>query len=84
MNSMNYVRMLSCWLDESSDPFFLLCHLQSKPSQVRGRRGHDGEMQCEEEDACTVEQPTNGKQLEDAPQQSEVHPHEHQHLVSAS
>ncbi|PON50593.1 Lupus La protein [Trema orientale] len=55
----------------------LMVKRMSKPSQVRGRRGHDGDVQCEEEDACAAEQMANGKQLEDAPQQSDVHSHEH-------
>lgn len=57
-------------------------HLQLKPSQVRGRKGHDGDMQGEEDDACTTEPPVNSKQLEDASQQSDAPSHEHP--VSAS
>lgn len=49
-----------------------------KPSQVRGRKGNDGDMQGEEDDAGPAEPTTNGgKQLEDASQQSEVASHEH-------
>lgn len=60
-----------------------IVHSQLKPSQVRGRKGNDGDMQGEEDDAGPAEPTTNGgKQLEDASQQSEVPSHEHP--VSAS
>ncbi|XP_030492105.2 la-related protein 6B isoform X1 [Cannabis sativa] len=55
----------------------LMFKRMSKPSQVRGRRGQEGDVQCEEEDACAAEQPVNGKVVEDAPQQSDGYSHDH-------
>ena len=55
---------------------------QSKPSSARGKKGHDGEVNFEEDDTSTSDQQQNEKQLEDPYQQSDAHPHEH--TVSAS
>lgn len=53
---------------------FCLFHSQSKPGQVRGKKGQDGEVQLEEEDASTPEQVE--KQSEDSSRQFDAHSHE--------
>ncbi|CAL2275579.1 unnamed protein product [Prunus armeniaca] len=52
-------------------------HSQSKPAQVRGKKGQDGEVQLDEEDASSPEQQANEKQSVDSSQQSDAHSHEH-------
>ncbi|KAM7280024.1 hypothetical protein ACFE04_007158 [Oxalis oulophora] len=49
----------------------LMFRRMAKTAQSRGRKGHDGEGQYEEEDASTSEQVPNEKQWEDTPQQSD-------------
>ncbi|KAM1703537.1 la-related protein 6B-like [Malus sylvestris] len=55
----------------------------SKPAQVRGKKGQDGEVQLEEEDASTPEQQANEKQSVDSSQQSDIHPHEHEERTNS-
>lgn len=55
----------------------LFFHIQVKPAQARGRKGHEGEVICEEDDACTSEQLPGDKQPEDPDA------HSHEHNVSA-
>ncbi|XP_012468574.1 la-related protein 6B isoform X1 [Gossypium raimondii] len=47
----------------------------SKPAHARVKKGHDGEGQCEEDDVCISELPSNGKQQEDPSQLSDIHSH---------
>lgn len=55
----------------------LMLRRTSKPSSARGKKGHDGEVNFEEDDTSTSDQQQNEKQLEDPYQQSDAHPHEH-------
>ncbi|XP_048228532.1 la-related protein 6B isoform X3 [Ricinus communis] len=50
---------------------------KSKPTQARGKKGHDGQGHSEEEEVSTSEQPPNEKQIEDPSQQYDGHSHEH-------
>ncbi|PRQ46006.1 putative lupus La protein [Rosa chinensis] len=56
----------------------LMLKRMSKPGQVRGKKGQDGELQLEEEDASTHEQihHANEKQSEDSSRQFDAHSHE--------
>ncbi|KAI3430141.1 uncharacterized protein J3R85_008155 [Psidium guajava] len=45
----------------------------SKPSQARGKKGHDGEEPWEDEDASISEQQPSEKQLEESFEQSDAH-----------
>lgn len=47
----------------------------SKPAHARVKKGHDGEGQCEEDDVCISELPSNEKQQEDPSQLSDIHSH---------
>lgn len=64
-------------LDQSIDVSVCLFHSQSKPAQVRGKKGQDGEVQLDEEDASSPEQQANEKQSVDSSQQSDATSHEH-------
>lgn len=44
---------------------------------MRGKKGQDGEVQLDEEDASSPEQQANEKQSVDSSQQSDAHSHEH-------
>ncbi|KAK9288522.1 hypothetical protein L1049_016981 [Liquidambar formosana] len=55
----------------------LLLRRTSKPAHTRGKKGQEGEGNCEEDDVSTSEQQSNEKQLEDSSQQSEAQSHEH-------
>ncbi|KAJ4723905.1 La-related protein like [Melia azedarach] len=55
----------------------LMLRRGSKTAQARGKKGHEGEWQYEEEDASTSEQHSNEKQSEDPSQHDDVHSHEH-------
>ncbi|PQQ03392.1 la-related protein 6B [Prunus yedoensis var. nudiflora] len=55
----------------------LMLRRASKPAQVRGKKGQDGEVQLDEEDASSPEQQANEKQSVDSSQQSDAHSHEH-------
>jgi hypothetical protein len=62
--------------------FFANFPFQSKPSSARGKKGHDGEVNFEEDDTSTSDQQQNEKQLEYPYQQSDAHAFEY--TVSAS
>lgn len=51
----------------------LMLKRTSKPTQARGKKGHDGQ---EEDEACTSEKQLNEKQNEDSSQQYDAHSHE--------
>ncbi|KAJ9173929.1 hypothetical protein P3X46_017013 [Hevea brasiliensis] len=53
----------------------MLKHM-SKPTQARGKKGHDGQGYSEEDEACISEQQLNEKQNEDPSQQYDAHSHE--------
>ncbi|KAG6664899.1 hypothetical protein CIPAW_02G124800 [Carya illinoinensis] len=55
----------------------LMLRRTSKPSSARGKKGHDGEVNFEEDDTSTTDQQQNDRQLEPSYQQSDAHPHEH-------
>ena len=55
---------------------------RSKHSQGWDKKGHDRDVQCEEDDTCVTEQSFDGKLLENASQQADLHPYEQP--VSAS
>lgn len=55
----------------------LMLRRGSKPAQVKGKKGHEGEWQCEEEDASTSEQHLNEKQPDDSSQQIDAQSHDH-------
>ncbi|EEF33296.1 lupus la ribonucleoprotein, putative [Ricinus communis] len=55
----------------------LMLKRASKPTQARGKKGHDGQGHSEEEEVSTSEQPPNEKQIEDPSQQYDGHSHEH-------
>ncbi|KAM0969076.1 hypothetical protein ACFX13_017648 [Malus domestica] len=61
----------------------LMLRRASKLVQVWGKKGQDGEVQLEEEDASTAEQQANEKHLVDSSQQSNVHPHEHEERTNS-
>ncbi|KAL6221503.1 hypothetical protein ACLB2K_004899 [Fragaria x ananassa] len=56
----------------------LMLRRLSKPGQVRGKKGQDGEVQLEEEDASAPEQihHANEKQSDDTSRQFDAHSHE--------
>ena len=56
-----------CSFQQGAVMHILFFHSQVKPAQARGRKGHEGEGICEEDDACTSEQLPNDKQPEDHP-----------------
>ncbi|KAG2728309.1 hypothetical protein I3843_01G194800 [Carya illinoinensis] len=55
----------------------LMHRCTSKPSSVRGKKGHDGEVNFEGDDTSTDDQQQNEIKLEFNDQQSDVHLHEH-------
>ncbi|XP_065860858.1 la-related protein 6B [Euphorbia lathyris] len=55
----------------------LMLKRTSKPTQGRGKKGHDGQGHSEEEEVSTSEQQPNEKQNEDCSQQYDNHSHEH-------
>ncbi|XP_021642245.2 la-related protein 6B isoform X2 [Hevea brasiliensis] len=54
----------------------LMLKRTSKPTQARGKKGHDEQGYSEEDEACTPEQQLNEKQNEDPCQQYVAHSHE--------
>ncbi|WCJ21815.1 RNA-binding protein [Euphorbia peplus] len=55
----------------------LMLKRTSKPTQGRGKKGHDGQGHSEEEEVSTSEQQPNEKLNEDCSQQYDNHSHEH-------
>ncbi|KAH7547643.1 hypothetical protein FEM48_Zijuj01G0331500 [Ziziphus jujuba var. spinosa] len=55
----------------------LMLKRTSKPIQARGKKGHDGDAQCEEDDNYTSEHLAFEKQSEDSSQHSDANSHEH-------
>ncbi|GLT73687.1 hypothetical protein SLA2020_455260 [Shorea laevis] len=55
----------------------LMLKRSTKPAHGRGKKGHDGEGNCEEDDTSTSEQQPSEKQPEDPSQLSDVNTHEH-------
>ncbi|XP_015879499.3 la-related protein 6B isoform X2 [Ziziphus jujuba] len=55
----------------------LMLKRTSKPIQARGKKGHDGDVQCEEDDNYTSEHLAFEKQSEDSSQHSDANSHEH-------
>lgn len=44
----------------------LICYFQSKPAQVRGKKGLEVEVDCEQDHTSVPEQQANEKQLNDS------------------
>ncbi|XWS65332.1 hypothetical protein CRYUN_Cryun05aG0103700 [Craigia yunnanensis] len=55
----------------------LMLRRASKPTQAKGKKGHDGEGHYEKDDASTSEHQANEKQEEDPSQLSDIHPQEY-------
>lgn len=60
--------------------YMYIFFFQSKPIQARGKKGLDGDAQCEEDDNYTSEHLACEKQSEDSSQHPDANSHEH--LVS--